>query len=197
MDKAHCGCVGSGPWRRSKDACGPQCHGRRALHDLDAHRSGALLAVTLMTWAVRVALMASGSGDAAGARRRDTACNNAHGRPPEIAGPDHEGAVPANDLRGAALPRPPAAVPATTLAEGAAFVVPTTVITIRDKHLDDSYIEELMKEKGLNEAQIALIRSLLRRYIDSFLEGRDIKLDDSSYRLLTNLIVHLIEESSK
>lgn len=105
--------------------------------------------------------------------------------------------MPASDLRGVVLLRPPAAVPATTLAEDAAFVAPITVITIKDKHLDDSYIEGLMKEKGLNEAQIALIRSLLRRYIDSFLEGRDIELDDSSYRLLTNLIVHLIEESSK
>lgn len=74
---------------------------------------------------------------------------------------------------------------------------PMQIITIMDKHLGDPYIEGLLQEKGLDKPQIAHIRSAMRQYIDSFLNGRGIELDDGAYRMLTNMLIHLIEESSK
>lgn len=74
---------------------------------------------------------------------------------------------------------------------------PVKIITIKDKNLDDSYIGELMRSKGLEEAQIAKIRADLRQYIDSFIKGRGIEFDDGAYALVTNMLIHLIEESSR
>lgn len=74
---------------------------------------------------------------------------------------------------------------------------PTMVITIRDKNLKTPYIDELMRSKGLDEQAIAKIRSDVRRYIDSFVKDKGVDLDEGSYVLLTNMIIHLIEESSK
>lgn len=77
------------------------------------------------------------------------------------------------------------------------FVHPLQIIVIKNKHLEDSYIEDLLRGKGLDEARIAEIRSALRKYIDSFLEGRNIEFDDDAYGVLINMLIHLIEESSK
>ena len=77
------------------------------------------------------------------------------------------------------------------------FVEPRRLITIRDRNLEDSYIDELMKNKGLGETQMSEVRSALRQYIDTFIGCRGIELDDGAYALLTNMLIHLIEESSK
>ena len=77
------------------------------------------------------------------------------------------------------------------------LVQPRRVITISDRNLDDSYIDEMLQGKGLKGPQIARIRSDLRRYIDSFIGKRGIELDEGAYTLLTNMLVHIIEESSK
>ena len=77
------------------------------------------------------------------------------------------------------------------------FVWPLQIIAIKDKHLSDSYFGDLMRSKGLGEAQIAEIRSAMRKYIDSFLEGRGIELDGGAYEVLTNMLIHLVEGSSE
>ena len=77
------------------------------------------------------------------------------------------------------------------------FVRPLQIIAIKNKHLDDSYIVDMLHQKGLNETQITAIRSAMRKYIDSFLEGKSVELDEGAYRVLTNMLIHLIEESSK
>lgn len=71
------------------------------------------------------------------------------------------------------------------------------MITISDRNLDDSYIDEMLQDKGLREPQITMIRSDLRRYIDSLIDNRGIELDEGAYTLLTNMLIHLIEESSE
>ena len=70
-------------------------------------------------------------------------------------------------------------------------------ITVMDKHLEDPYIDGLLREKGLGKPQIARIRSAMRQYIDSFLKGKGIELDEGAYRVLTNMLIHLIEKSSR
>ena len=70
------------------------------------------------------------------------------------------------------------------------------IIAIKEMHLGDSYIGDLLKSKGMGEAQIAEMRSDLRKYIGSFLWDKGIELDEGAYRVLTNMLVHLIEESS-
>lgn len=77
------------------------------------------------------------------------------------------------------------------------FVQPRRVITISGRNLDDSYIDEMLQDKGLKGPQITKIRSGLRRYIDSFTGNKGIELDEGAYTLLTNMLIHLIEESSK
>ena len=71
------------------------------------------------------------------------------------------------------------------------------IITIKDKHLGDTYIMEMLRKKGLTESQIASIRTGMRQYTDSFLKDGRIELDSGGYRVLTNMLIHLIEESSK
>lgn len=77
------------------------------------------------------------------------------------------------------------------------LIPPLMIITIKDKNLDSSYIDELMRGKGLDEPQIAKIRAYLRQYIDSFIKDRGIGFDDGAYALVTNMLIHLIEESSR
>ena len=77
------------------------------------------------------------------------------------------------------------------------LVQPRQLITISDRNLDDSYIDEMLQDKGLREPQITMIRSDLRRYIDSLIDNRGIELDEGAYTLLTNMLIHLIEESSE
>ena len=77
------------------------------------------------------------------------------------------------------------------------LIPPSMIITIKDKNLDSSYIDELMRGKGLDEPQIAQIRAYLRQYIDSFIKDRGIGFDDGAYALVTNMLIHLIEESSR
>lgn len=74
--------------------------------------------------------------------------------------------------------------------------IPTRVITIRDKNLKTSYIDDLMRSKGLDERAIAKVRSWVRLYIDSFVK-KGVELDEGAYAVLTNLIIYLVEESSK
>lgn len=86
---------------------------------------------------------------------------------------------------------------AVTLVDGLDLPPPSKTITITDRNLEDSYIDKLMRSKGLEEPQIAKIKASIRQYIDSFIDGKDIDLDDGAYALLTNMIIHLIEESSQ
>lgn len=85
----------------------------------------------------------------------------------------------------------------TTPSAGRDFVEPGRTITISDRNLEDTYIDELMKNKGLGETQMSEVRAVLRQYIDTFVGCRGIELDDGAYALLTNMLIHLIEESSK
>ena len=135
------------------------------------------------------------SGDAAG--RRGPACTNAHARPPELA-----------EYTSATTNRAPDAkiVAPRQLGAGDGLLTsdihpdvsePVELITVNDRHLGDPYVEDLLRKKGLDELQIACIRSIMRQYIDSFLEDKDVELDEDAYRVLTNMLVHLIEESSK
>ena len=55
----------------------------------------------------------------------------------------------------------------------------------------------MMRGKGLEEPQIARIRADVRQYIDSFINGRCIDLDEGAYALLANMIIHLVEELSR
>lgn len=77
------------------------------------------------------------------------------------------------------------------------FTVPAQAITTKDKHLGDPYITEMLQKKGLTESQIASIRTGMRRYADSFLKDGRIELDSGGYRVLTNMLIHLVEESSR
>ena len=126
---------------------------------------------------------------------RDRACTNADARPPELAEyySAGTGQVSVQVVR---LRQLGAEGSLSTSDLKPDFVRPLQVIAIRDKHLDDSYIADLVRCKGLDEAQIAEIRSALRRYIDSFLKDKGVELDGGAYRALTNMLIHLIEESS-
>lgn len=74
---------------------------------------------------------------------------------------------------------------------------PIKIISVNDVHLGDPYIEDLLRKRGLDEPQIAYVRSIMRQYIDSFLKAKDVELDEGAYGVLTNMLVHLIGESSK
>lgn len=141
--------------------------------------------------------MAKDVGGRVAAGRQGSVCTNAHVRPPELveyhsAKTGHklvvqtamlcqlgtEDGLPTSDIK-----------PDVT--------EPVQIITIKDRHLDDPYIREMLQGKGLDESQIAYIRSVMRKYIDSFLKNKRVELDDGAYRVLTNMLIHLIEESSK
>ncbi len=111
-------------------------------------------------------------------------------------------AYPASTDDGPAVRLPPAGERnggEATTAHVAPFVrpIPTRVITIRDKNLKTSYIDNLMRSKGLDERAIAKVRSSVRLYIDSFVKEKGVELDEGAYAVLTNLIIYLVEESSK
>ena len=69
--------------------------------------------------------------------------------------------------------------------------------TVMDKHPEDPYVDGRLREKGPGKPQIARIRSAMRQYIDSFLKGKGIELDEGAYRVLTNMPIHHTEKSSR
>lgn len=104
------------------------------------------------------------------------------------------------DAFAATAPAPGASTKeAATAPPGGLDPIPPSRMTIiiKDKNLDDSYIGELMRGKGLDEQQITRIRGYMRQYIDSFIKDRGIEFDDGAYALVTNMFIHLIEESSR
>ena len=125
----------------------------------------------------------------------DRACTNADAQPPEPAECYSAGTGQAS-VQVVRLRQPGAEEAVTTSELGPDYVWPLRVIAIKDRHLDDSYVADLVRSKGLDEARIAEMRFALRRYIDSFLAGRGVELDGGAYRTLTNMLIHLIEESS-
>lgn len=138
-------------------------------------------------------MMAEGKGGA-----RGPACTNAHAQPPELVecGSAKTGQTFVVQVIRPQQPGARGRYPTTSDLKPD-FIEPMQIITITDRHLEDQYIEGLLREKGLGESQIARIRSSMRRYIDSFLKGRGIEIDGGAYRVLTNMLMHLIEESSK
>ena len=138
--------------------------------------------------------MAEGGAGGA-AEGLDRACTNADARPPELA-ESYSAGTGQVSVQVVRLRQPGAEGALTTSGLGPDFVWPLRVIAIRDRHLDDSYIADLARSRGLDEARIAEMRSALRKYIDSFLAGRGVELDGGAYRTLTNMLIHLIEESS-
>lgn len=138
-----------------------------------------------------------GKNASSASRRQGSVCTTADVQPmyrPPPSAPTITSAMP-TVLQMPELPRHTDDI--TTSSVRRDFVEPRRVITIRDRNLDDSYIDELMKKKGLGETQISEVRSVLRKYIDTFIGCRGIELDDGAYALLTNMLIHLIEESSK
>lgn len=141
--------------------------------------------------------MAADMGGSDAAWRWDPACTNAHARSPELRVYSSATTARAPDA-GIAAPHPFGAEdgpPTSDIKPGA--TEPVQFIAIKDKHLGDPYIEDMLRKKGLDERQIAYIRSMMRQYIDSFLKTKSVELDEGAYRVLTNMLIRLTEESSK
>lgn len=140
--------------------------------------------------------MAGGGSGSGAASQQGTECTNARVRPPELV--DYNPAMTSQTVAVYLNPRHLGAedgLPTSDIKPD--VTVPVQNITIKDKHLEDAYIEEMLQKKGLDESQITRIRSVMREYIDSFIKAKSVELDDSAYGVLTNMLIHLIEESSK
>lgn len=87
----------------------------------------------------------------------------------------------------------PAAEPA---AAGAAGSDPYEIV-VGSEHLEDKYIDGMLRAKGLDALQIREARSKVRDYLDLLLKDKDVRMTDDVYNLLVNMAIHLIEESSK
>ena len=70
-------------------------------------------------------------------------------------------------------------------------------IVIKPKHLENKYIDDKLRAKGLDVQQIREARSRVREYIDLLLKGKNVDMTDDAYEVLVNMAIHLIEESSK
>ena len=140
-------------------------------------------------------MTAMSSGDKAG--RQGLSCTNAHVQPPKLVECHSAKTGSTFVVQVAHLRQLGAEGDLTTSNLKPDFAVPMQIITIKDKHLGDTYIMEMLRKKGLTESQIASIRTGMRQYIDSFLKDGRIELDSGGYRVLTNMLIHLIEESSK
>ena len=70
-------------------------------------------------------------------------------------------------------------------------------IVIKPKHLENKYIDDKLRAKGLDVQQIREARSRVREYIDQLLKGKNVDMTDDAYEVLVNMAIHLIEESSK
>ena len=70
-------------------------------------------------------------------------------------------------------------------------------IVITRKHLENKYIDDKLRAKGLDTQQICEARSRVREYVDLLLKDKDVDMTDDAYDMLVNIAIHLIGESSK
>jgi hypothetical protein len=70
-------------------------------------------------------------------------------------------------------------------------------IIIKKEHLDDSYLQSIIKEKKLTADQVTKLKTKIREYIGRLTTNEEVILSEESYKSLINLTIYLIEESSK
>lgn len=70
-------------------------------------------------------------------------------------------------------------------------------IVIRRECLDDEYIDDMLRARGMDEKQICEAKSKVRAYLDLLLRDKGVDMTDDAYDVLVNMAIHLIDESSK
>lgn len=70
-------------------------------------------------------------------------------------------------------------------------------IVVKPEYLDDSYLLQLAKTKGLSEDQMERIKQQLHELVKQFAERENVKLTEKSYKALANMLAFIIEEAAK
>lgn len=70
-------------------------------------------------------------------------------------------------------------------------------MVIKSRHLEDGYIDDMLKMRGLDAQQIREAKSKVRAYLDLLLKDKGVDMTDDAYGVLVNMAIHLIDESSK
>ena len=70
-------------------------------------------------------------------------------------------------------------------------------IVIKHEYLKDQYIDDKLRERGLDARQIREAKSKVRAYLNLLLKDKGVDMTDDAYDVLVNMAIHLIDESSK
>ena len=70
-------------------------------------------------------------------------------------------------------------------------------MVIKSRHLEDGYIDDMLKMRGLDAQQIREAKSKVRAYLDLLLKDKGVDMTDDACGVLVNMAIHLIDESSK